>query len=208
MTVVSLTQQQHQQFIDRIFGLEARMATLQTHAEAQQEQIRVAEMVIQQLRTAGGKSDESASRVSCCFSEAGDSQLCVQGIDKVHWGPIPSTTTGPSTRDESLQERTRDLLDHYSGYRVRSMRSTRTMCLSTEERHTTDMDWLNSELYALLAIKTAETAMASMNSLEEVEVKGIIGWHRLEREAASLPSTSCGASQGIGDSSGKSAESH
>ena len=29
------------------------MATLQTHAEAQQEQIRVAEMVIQQLRPAG-----------------------------------------------------------------------------------------------------------------------------------------------------------
>ena len=37
------------------------------------------------------------------------------------------------------------------------------MCLSTEERQTTDMDWLNSELYALLAIK--------------------IGWQRLEREA-------------------------
>ena len=57
------------------------------------------------------------------------------------------------------------------------------MCLSTEERQTTDMDWLNSELYALLAIKTAETAMAFIKSLEEVEVKGIIGWHRLEREA-------------------------
>ena len=53
MTAVSLTQQQYQQFIDSIYGLEARMATLQTHAEAQQEQIRVAEMVIQQLRTAG-----------------------------------------------------------------------------------------------------------------------------------------------------------
>ena len=66
---------------------------------------------------------------------------------------------------------------------VRSMRSTRTMCLSTEERQTTDMDWLNSELYALLSIKTAETAMALIKSLEEVEVKGIIGWHRLEREA-------------------------
>ena len=45
------------------------------------------------------------------------------------------------------------------------------------------MDWLNSELYALLAIKTADTAMASIKSLEEVEVKGIIGWQSLEREA-------------------------
>ena len=42
---------------------------------------------------------------------------------------------------------------------------------------------LNSELCALLAIKTSDTAMASIKSLEEVEVKGIIGWQRLEREA-------------------------
>ena len=53
MAPVSLTQQQYQQFIERISGLEARMATLQTHAEAQQEQSRVAEIVIQQLRAAG-----------------------------------------------------------------------------------------------------------------------------------------------------------
>ena len=50
MAAVSLTQQQYQQFIDRISGLEARMATLQTHADAQQEQIRMTEVVIQQLR--------------------------------------------------------------------------------------------------------------------------------------------------------------
>ena len=50
MAAVSVAQQQHQQFIDRISGLEARMAVLQTHAEAQQERIRVAEIVIQQLQ--------------------------------------------------------------------------------------------------------------------------------------------------------------
>ena len=49
--LVSLTQQQYQQFIDRISGLDARMATLQTHAEALHDQIRVAEIVIQQLLT-------------------------------------------------------------------------------------------------------------------------------------------------------------
>ena len=53
MAAASLTQQQYQQFIDKISGLESRMATLQTHAEAQQEQIREAEMLIQQLRTTG-----------------------------------------------------------------------------------------------------------------------------------------------------------
>ena len=45
------------------------------------------------------------------------------------------------------------------------------------------MDWLNSELYALLAISTSDTAMASINSPKEVEVKGITGWQRLERQA-------------------------
>ena len=48
MAAVSLTQQQYQQFIDSISGLEARVATVQTHAEAQKEQIRVAEMLNQQ----------------------------------------------------------------------------------------------------------------------------------------------------------------
>ena len=53
----------------------------------------------------------------------------------------------------------------------------------TTDHSSTDMDCLNSELYALLAIKTSDTAMASIKSLEEEEVKGIIGWQRLEREA-------------------------
>ena len=53
----------------------------------------------------------------------------------------------------------------------------------TTDLSSTDMEWFNSELYELLAIKTSDTAMASIKSLEEVEVKGIIGWQRLEREA-------------------------
>ena len=52
MAAVSLTQQQYQQFIDKISGLEAR-ATLQTHAEAQQEQIRMAEVVMSRELLAG-----------------------------------------------------------------------------------------------------------------------------------------------------------
>ena len=53
----------------------------------------------------------------------------------------------------------------------------------TTDLSATEMDWLNSELHALLAIQTSDTAMASIKSLEEVEAKGIIGWQRLEREA-------------------------
>ena len=53
MATVSLSSQQNQQMVDRITGLESMMKNLQSHEEPQQEQIRVAELVIQQLRTAG-----------------------------------------------------------------------------------------------------------------------------------------------------------
>ena len=55
-----------------------------------------------------------------------------------------------------------------------------------EYRRTTDLSstWTGSTRNCtLLAIKTPNTAMASMKILEEIEVKGIIGWQRLEREA-------------------------
>ena len=67
MAAVSLTQQQYQQLIVRIYGLEARMATLQTYAEAQQEQIRVAETLIQQLRatTANPTNPPPFFRAAC-----------------------------------------------------------------------------------------------------------------------------------------------
>ena len=53
----------------------------------------------------------------------------------------------------------------------------------TTDLSTVDLDWLNTELYELLALKTTESALASIVSLEEADTKGIIGWQRLEREA-------------------------
>ena len=53
----------------------------------------------------------------------------------------------------------------------------------TIDLSTVDVDWVNSELYAMLALKTNDAALASIVSLEEAEAKGIIGWQRLEREA-------------------------
>ena len=53
----------------------------------------------------------------------------------------------------------------------------------TTDLSTVDLDWLNSELYALLALKTSDAALASMVSLEEAAAKGMIGWQRMEREA-------------------------
>ena len=59
MATVSLSSQQYQQMVDRITGLESMMKNLQSHEEPQQEQIRVAELVIQQLRTAGTPTNPS-----------------------------------------------------------------------------------------------------------------------------------------------------
>ena len=53
----------------------------------------------------------------------------------------------------------------------------------TTDLSTVDLDWLNTELYELLALKTNDSALASIVSLEEADAKGIIGWQRLEREA-------------------------
>ena len=183
MTAVSLTQQEYQQFIDSISGLEARVASLQTHAEAQQEQIRVAERLIQQLRTTGANPPPpTRTFLPRQVTEGG----CLQALTKY---------TGNHSEHHDWSFSARRVLTRadarFAGllqWTSMRMRSRRAMCSSnrrTTDLSSTDVDWLNSELYALLAIKTSDTAMASIKSLEEVEVevKGIIGWQRSERVA-------------------------
>ena len=133
MSAVSLTQEQYQQFIDRVSGLEARMATLRTHAEAQQEQIRVAEMVIQLLRAAGTNPTNPPPpfRAAC-------------QIQVTEGGAFKALTkyTGNHSEYHDWSFSARRVLtredERFAGqlqlYRDRSMGSTRTMCLSTEER--------------------------------------------------------------------------
>ena len=88
MAAVSLTQQQYQQFIDRNSGLEARMTTLQTHVEAQQEQIRMAEIVIQQLRV---NPTNPLPPLRAAFQKPVTAGVCLQGADKVHGKPFRAT---------------------------------------------------------------------------------------------------------------------
>ena len=117
----------------------------------------------------------------------------------------------PSVRDESSHERTRDLLDNWqwiSGQTDEVNENDVVGYRRTTDPSSTEMDWLNSELYELLAIKTSDTAMASVKSLEEFEVKGIVGWQRLEREARGYHRHRVAPSQRISDASRKSAESH
>ena len=152
-----------------------------THAEAQQEQIRMAEVVIQQLRanptnpspplraafqkpvTEGG-GFKALTKYTGYHSEYHDWSFSARRVltraDERFVGLVQWISGQIDETNES------DVLEYHDGPRC--------------HRHG---GWLNSELYALLAIKTSDTAMASIKSLEEVKVKGIIGWQRLEREA-------------------------
>ena len=160
MAAVSLTQQQCRLLIDRISGLEARMATLQTHAEAQQEQIRVAEIVIQQLRT-------NPTNPSPPFRAAFQKQVTEGGDFKAL---TKCTGNHPDYHDARrvLQERTRDLLLQWISVQISEVHEKDVLeYRRTTDLSSTDMYWLNSEMYTLLAIKTSDTAMASIKSLEK-----------------------------------------
>ena len=132
MATMSLSPQKYQQMIYRIAGLESMMTNPQSHAESQQEQIRLAELVIQQLRIAGTPTNPPPPTRGTSqkqVTEGGSFKALTK-----HVGKPPSTMIGFSAPDEFSQERTRDLLDCYSGSREPSMRSRRVMCLRIEER--------------------------------------------------------------------------
>ena len=183
MATVSLTPNQYQQLIDRISELETWMVTLHNHAETQQEQIRVAEVVIQQLRAAGTTTNPSPQ------PRTAQKQVTEGGAFKA----LTRYTGNPSEYHDlafsarrvitRANERFGGLLQWISGQIDEIKESDLLEYRRTAGLSTTDMDWLDLEMYALLSIKTSDTALASIKSLEEAEVKGIIGWQRLEREA-------------------------
>ena len=184
MAAVRLTPQQYQQLIDRISGLEARMTTLQTQGESQQEQIRVAEMVIHKLRATGTQTNPPPP--SCAASPK---QVTEGGAFK----SLTKYTGNPSEYHDwsfsarrvltRADERFGGLLQWISGQMDEINECDVLEYRRTTDLSTTDMDRLNLELHALLTIKTSYMALASIMSLEEVEVKGIIGWQRLDHEA-------------------------
>ena len=183
MAAVSLTAQQYQQLIDRKSELEARMVTPHHHAEAKQEQMRVAEMVMQQLRVAGTPTNPPAAVRAASqkqVSEGGAFKsltTCAGNPSKCHDGSFSARRV--LTRAD---QRLAGLLQWISG-QIDEVKESDVLEYRTTDLSTTDMEWLNLELYALLAIKTSDTALASIKSLEEAEVKGIIGFQRLQREA-------------------------
>ena len=150
MAAVSLTPQQYQQLIDRISELETRTVTLQNHAEAQQEQIRVAEMVIQQLRAAGAPANPPP-----LVRAASQKQVTEGGAFKA----LTKCTGNPSEYHDwsfsarrvltRADERFGGLLQWISGQIDEIKESDVLVYRRTTDLSTTDMEWLNLELYAL-----------------------------------------------------------
>ena len=143
------------------------MASLQTHAEAQQEQIRVAEKLIQQLRTTGANPPPPTRT----FLPRQVTQGCAfKALSKYTENQSEYHDWSFSAR--RADERFAGLLQWISGQidevSVNDVHGYRR----TTDLSSTDMDWFNSKLHAPLAIKPSDTAMASIKSLEEVEVKG------------------------------------
>ena len=199
MATVSLSSQQNQQMVDRITGLESMMTNLQSHAESQQEQIRVAELVIQQLRTAGTPTNPPPPTRG-----TSQKQVTVGGAFKALSAIWALSAGRVLTRAD---ERFAGLPQWISGTIDEIKESDVLEYRRTTDLSTVDVDWLNSELYAMLALKTTDAALTSIVSHEEAETKGIIGWQRLEREARGISQSTCVASHRISDSLGKSAES-
>ena len=158
------------------------MATLQNHAEVQQAQIRMAEVVFQQLRV--NPTNHSPPLLAAL------QKLVIEG------GAFKAPTKYSGNHSEypdgsfnarrvftRADERYAGVLQWIAG-QTDAVKETYVLeYRRTTDFISTDMEFLNSELYALLAIKTSDTATASVKSLEEVEVNGIIGWRRLECEA-------------------------
>ena len=157
--------------------------SLHNHAESQQEPIRVAEVVIQQLRAAGTPTNPPSR------PRTAQKQVTEGGAFKA----LARYTGNPSEYHDwafsarrvltKADERFGGLLQWISGQIDEIKESDVIEYQRTTDLRTTDVEWLNLEMYALLAIKTSDTVLASIKSLEEAEVKGIIGWQRLEREA-------------------------
>ena len=160
------------------------MTNLLSRAEPQQEQIRVAQLVIQQLRTAGTPTNPPPPARGTSLkqvSEGGAFKALTKyvGNSSEYRDWSFSARRVPTRADERFA----GLLQWISGTIDEIKESDVLEYRRTTDLSTVDLDWLNSELHALLALKTSDAALASIVSLEEAEAQGINGWQRLEREA-------------------------
>ena len=160
------------------------MKSPQSRAESQEEQIRVAELVIQQLRTAGTSTNPPPPTRGTFQKEVTEGGA-FKALTKYVGNPSEYHDWAFTARRvlTRADERLAGLLQWISGTIGEKKESDVLEYRRTPDLSTVDMDWLNSEPYVLLALETTDAALASIESLEEAEAQGIIGCQRLEREA-------------------------
>ena len=113
-----------EQLTDRISGLEARMATSQTHAGAQQEQMRMAGIVIKQLRA---NLTNPPPPLRAAFQKPWTDGGAFKALTKY---------TGHHSEFYDWSFSAGRVLTSCIGFLDRSKKLRRTMCLSTGERQT------------------------------------------------------------------------
>ena len=157
--------------------MEARTATLQNHAEVQQEQIRAAEVVIQQLRAAGANPTNPSPPSRAASQQQVTESGAFKALTKYTGNHSEYHDWSFSARRvlTRADERFAGLLQWISGQideikEIDVLEYRRKTDLSS-----LDMDWLKSELYALLAIKTSDTALASIKHLKKLKSKESLG---------------------------------
>ena len=173
MATVSLSSQQHQQMIDRIAGLESMMTNLQSHAESQQEQIRVAELVIQQWRTAGTPTNPPPPTRGTSLKQVTEGGA-FKALRKCTGNHSEYHDRSFSARRILIRadERFAGLLQWISGTIDEMKESDVLEYRRTTDLSTADLDWQNSELCAMLDLKTTDAALASIKALEEAATTG------------------------------------
>ena len=143
MATVSLTPNQYQQLIERISELETRMVTLHNHSEAQQEQIRVAEEVIQQLRAAGTPTNPSPPPRTAQKQDTEGGAF--KALTRYTGNPSEYHDWAFSVRRvlTRADERFGELLQWISGQIDEIKESDVLEYRRTADQSTTDMDWLD-----------------------------------------------------------------
>ena len=186
MATVNMTSEQYKHLVDSMAAMERRVAELQTHAEAQQQQLRIAEGVISKLQAAAAaQTSQAAPQQRSTTPKSVTDGGIFKALGKYPGEPAEHHDWSFSAKRvlAKADERFTGLVQWISGQFDEITEEKIYQYRVTNGISQYDMDWLNSELYELLATKTTGVALAAIKSLEDTVINGFIGWQRLECEA-------------------------
>ena len=183
------------------------MTNLQSDAESHQEQIRLAELLIQQLRTAGTPTNPPPPTRGTSqkqVTEGGAFMALTKhvGTPSEYHDWAFGARRVLTRADEKFAGLSQCISGTIDGIKTSDVLEYRR----TTDLSTVDMEWLNSEMYTLLALKTTDAKQASIVSLEEAENQRNHWVATTEGRSARTSRSPCITSHRISDSHGKNAE--